>query len=181
MKNKTYSGFGMCKKSHCYTERIILFKRQNSITALIFLIIISGCSPDRHGNLGIKNGRLSVCPDTPNCVSSQSSNSSNYIDPIHWTQNVPDIKSILIDTVNAMKRTRVVSHHKDYVHVEFISALFRFVDDVEFLIDEKNRTIHVRSASRVGYSDLGVNRKRVEKIRKTFSGFLSATSHKQLN
>jgi uncharacterized protein (DUF1499 family) len=140
-------------------------------------MIISGCSPECHGNLGIKNGRLSACPDTPNCVSSQSIKKSDYIDPIVWPQNFPDIKSILFDTINAMKRTRIVSHDKNYVHVEFTTAVFRFVDDVEFLIDEKNRTIHVRSASRVGYSDLGVNRKRVEKIRKNFSRlFNKATS-----
>ena len=134
---------------HCYTARIIPLKIQNTITGLIFLMIFPGCSSDRYGNLGIKNGRLSACPDTPNCVSSQSIKKSDYIDPIHWPQNVPDIKNILFDTINAMRRTRIVSHDKNYVHVEFISALLRFVDDVEFLIDEKNRTIHVRSASRI--------------------------------
>ena len=169
--------FDSRKKSHCYTERIIPLKIQNTITVLIFLMTFPGCSSDRYGNLGIKNGRLSACPDTPNCVSSQSIKKSDYIDPIHWPKNVPDIKSILFDTINTMKRTRIVSQGKNYVHVEFTTAVFHFVDDVEFLIDEKNRTIHVRSASRVGYSDLGVNRKRVEEIRKTFSRlFTKATS-----
>jgi uncharacterized protein (DUF1499 family) len=170
--------FDSCTNSHCRTKRIIPLKIQNTITVLIFLMIISGCASDRYGNLGIKNGRLSACPATPNCVSSQSIKKSNYIDPIHWPQNVPDIKNILFDTINAMRRTRIVSHDKNYVHVEFTTALFRFVDDVEFLIDEKNRIIHVRSASRVGYSDLGVNRKRVEKIRKTFSRFFTKATSK---
>ena len=170
--------FDSCKNNHCRTERTIPLKRQNTITVLLSLMMISGCASDRYGNLGIKNGRLSACPDTPNCVSSQSIKKSDYIDPIHWPQNVPDIKNILFDTINAMKRTRIVSHDKNYVHVEFTSALLRFVDDVEFLIDEKNRTIHVRSASRVGYSDLGVNRKRVEKIRKTFSRFFTKAASK---
>ena len=175
--SNTYLDFDSRKKSRCCTGRIIPLKRQNSITVLTFLLLISGCASDRYGNLGIKNGRLSACPDTPNCVSSQSTKKSDYIDPIHWPQNVPDIKNILFDTINTMKRTRIVSHDENYVHVEFTTALFRFIDDVEFLIDEKNRTIHVRSASRVGYSDLGVNRKRVEKIRKTFSRrFKKATS-----
>ena len=169
--------FNGCTNSHCCTKRIIPLKRQDIFTVLIFLLLISGCSSDRYGNLGIKNGELRACPDTSNCVSSQSIKKSDYIAPIHSPKNVSGIKNILLETINAMKRTRIVSHDKNYVHVEFTSALFRFVDDVEFLIDEKNRTIHVRSASRVGYSDLGVNRKRVEKIRKTFSSlFTKATS-----
>ena len=55
-----------------------------------------------------------------------------------------------------------------YIHTEFTSAFFRFVDDVEFLLDDGTRTIHVRSASRVGYSDFGVNRRRVEELRSRF-------------
>ena len=124
--------FDCLKKSHRYTERIIPLKRQNTITVLLFLMMISGCASDRYGNLGIKNGRLSACPDTPNCVSSQSIKKSDYIDPIHWSQNIPDIKNILFDTINTMKRTRIVSHDKNYLHVEFTSALFRFIMMLSF-------------------------------------------------
>ncbi len=67
-----------------------------------------------------------------------------------------------------MKRARIITAQKGYIHAEFTSFLFRFVDDVEFVLDEGSKTIHVRSASRVGYSDLGVNRKRVEAIRSRF-------------
>jgi len=67
-----------------------------------------------------------------------------------------------------MKRARVVTEDGCYIHVEFTSFVFRFVDDAEFLLDEAVKTIHVRSASRIGYSDLGVNRKRVEMIRSRF-------------
>ena len=134
--SNTYMDLDHCKKSRFCTERMIPFKIQISITVLILLMIISGCASDHYGNLGIKNGRLSACPDTPNCVSSQSIKKSVYVDPIHWPQNVPDIKNILFDTINTMKRTRIVSHDKNYVHVEFTSALFRFIDDVEFLMSE---------------------------------------------
>lgn len=67
-----------------------------------------------------------------------------------------------------MKRARIVAAEERYIHAAFTSALFRFVDDVEFFLDEGTRTIHVRSASRVGYSDFGVNRRRVEEIRTRF-------------
>ena len=67
-----------------------------------------------------------------------------------------------------MPRSQIVSSTNTYIHVEFTSLIFRFVDDVEFLFDDEKKLIHVRSASRVGYSDLGANRNRVEEIRKRF-------------
>jgi uncharacterized protein (DUF1499 family) len=69
-----------------------------------------------------------------------------------------------------MKRSNIVTEQELFVHTEFTSALFRFVDDAEFFIDDANKVIHVRSASRVGHSDMGVNRKRVEEIRALFLG-----------
>ena len=70
--------------------------------------------------------------------------------------------------IASLPRTQVVSHTNEYIHAECTSLIFRFVDDVEFLLDEEKYLIHVRSASRVGYSDLGVNRKRIETIRQQF-------------
>ena len=71
--------------------------------------------------------------------------------------------------VVGMKRSRVISSSGLYIHAEFTSALFRFVDDVEFFLDERASVIQVRSSSRIGSSDLGVNRKRVEDIRAAFN------------
>ena len=73
------------------------------------------------------------------------------------------------DLVAEMPRSKIVTVEASYLHVEFRSAFFRFVDDVEFLIDTEDQVIHFRSASRVGYSDLGVNRRRMERIREAFS------------
>ena len=70
--------------------------------------------------------------------------------------------------IGAMPRSKIVTADERYIHAEFSSGLFRFVDDVEFLIDPDTKTIHFRSASRVGRSDLGVNRKRMEEIRQRF-------------
>ena len=152
-----------------YTYCVVCGKKDNiRITALIFLIMIFGCSSAKYAGLGVKNGKLLPCPDTPNCVSSQSIEKKHSIDPICWTENTLEVKQILFDTIHSMKRARVVSHDTNYVHAEFTTAIFRFVDDVEFLIDKSKKIIHVRSASRVGYSDLGVNRRRVEKIRRIF-------------
>jgi uncharacterized protein (DUF1499 family) len=116
-------------------------------------------------NLGVRDGRLAPCPGSPNCVSSQSTDREHGIEPLRYTGSPAAAMDIVKKVVLNMKRTRIVAEEGLYLHAEFTSALFRFVDDVEFLIDERGAVIHVRSASRTGSSDLGVNRKRVEAIR----------------
>lgn len=111
---------------------------------------------------------LAGCPDTPNCVSSQATDSAHAIAPLRYRANAVDAMQRLRAIVNAMPRARVVSATDDYLHVEFTSAILRFVDDVEFRVDASQRLIHVRSASRVGRYDFGVNRRRVEGIRQAF-------------
>ena len=74
----------------------------------------------------------------------------------------------LVEVIDSMPRSRVISQTENYLYVEFSSLLFRFVDDVEFLIDTKNNKIDFRSASRVGYSDMGANRRRMTTLSKRF-------------
>jgi uncharacterized protein (DUF1499 family) len=112
--------------------------------------------------------RLSPCPDSPNCVSSQSTDSARFIEPLRYTGNLADARQKLIDLLEKSKRARVIRVETDYIHAEFRSLIFNFVDDVEFYFSSEDRIIHVRSASRTGYYDFGVNRKRVERLRATF-------------
>jgi uncharacterized protein (DUF1499 family) len=81
----------------------------------------------------------------------------------------------LAAVVNAMPRAKVITVKEDYVHAEFRSRLFGFVDDVEFFFDEDHKTIHLRSASRAGYYDFGMNRRRIERIRAQFSDLENAS------
>lgn len=122
-------------------------------------------------DLGVENGKLMPCPKTPNCVSSQAADKQHYIEPVYFSGNQVQAKDRLLQVLKSEKRTKILTEQEKYIRVEFTSALFRFVDDVEFYILEKQSeetVIHVRSASRVGSSDLGVNRKRVERIRSKF-------------
>jgi uncharacterized protein (DUF1499 family) len=118
--------------------------------------------------MGLSSGRLAACPDSPNCVSSQSADPRHAIDPLRYEGTAQKARERLVKAISGMKRARIVMAEERYIHAEFTSAFFRFVDDVEFLLDDGTRTIHVRSASRVGYSDFGVNRRRVEEIRSRF-------------
>jgi len=115
-------------------------------------------------------GPLAPCPDTPNCVSSQApeSDREHYIAPFRFSSDPAGAWQRLKVAVLAEKRVTVVAEEETYLHAEVRSLMFRFVDDVEFSLAAGAGLIHVRSASRVGYSDFGVNRKRLEHIRKAF-------------
>ena len=127
---------------------------------------------EKYPGLGIVNGRLAPCPNKPNCVSSQAAESDkqHYIEALTYNCEPEQALQRLERAIAGMKRSRVVAREADYWRAEFTSALWRFVDDVEFLFDDNAKRIDIRSASRVGYSDLGVNRKRIEEIRRRFSG-----------
>lgn len=118
--------------------------------------------------LGVENSKLQACPSSPNCVSSQADDKSHFIEPINATGSILAVKNALLEIVKTSPRAKV-SHVEDtYIRAEYTSRIFRFVDDIEFLIMETKPDevlIHVRSASRVGRSDFGVNRERVEHIR----------------
>jgi len=140
------------------TERIL-----STIVVLSMLSI--GCTGVRPVNLGIKDGKLAPCPSTPNCVSSQSSDREHAVEPLSFTGTVAEAHAEIRKIILSMKRSRIITDMDSYIHAEFSSAVFRFVDDVEFQFDEGTKVIHVRSAARLGHSDLGVNRRRVEDIR----------------
>lgn len=136
---------------------------------LLLLVLMFGCSTGRPVNLGITDGKLLPCPDSPNCVSSQSQDKRHFIEPIRYEGDLKKARDRLIAAIQVMKRARIVTVRDDYIHAEFTSAVFRFVDDVEFYFDDDSKTIHMRSAARIGYSDFGVNRKRLEEIISMFN------------
>lgn len=121
----------------------------------------------RPTNLGIRQRKLASCPNTPNCVSSQSQDVKHKIEPFTYDSTPTKALANLRTVIQNTARTKIVKETSNYLYVEFISAIMGFVDDVEFYLDEDTKVIHVRSASRLGQSDLGVNRKRVETIRQS--------------
>ena len=134
--------------------------------ALTFLL--TACSVNEPTKTKATNDRLSPCPTSPNCVSSLSEDKSHYVEPLRYNGTLEEAREKLISVIHSMKRVEIITAEIDYIHATFKSALFGFVDDVEFSFDDQRKVIDVRSASRTGYSDLGVNRKRVEEIRKRF-------------
>lgn len=135
------------------------------------LFLLSGCSSSRPVNLGLHNQQLIPCPETPNCRSSFASVTDNvhYIQPLQHQLSLTEAHAKLLKILQKLPRTKIITNNKNYIYAECTSLVFRFVDDVEFYLDDTNKVIHWRSASRVGYSDWGVNLKRLEQIRTLWS------------
>jgi uncharacterized protein (DUF1499 family) len=117
--------------------------------------------------LGVRDGKLAACKRTPNCVSSQAdpADKEHYVAPIAVHGDAQEVIGEVRATVESMDGARVIREMPGYLYAEYRSRLLRFVDDVEFAYDEKAQVLHLRSASRVGRRDFGVNRERVEAIR----------------
>ena len=129
--------------------------------------LLAACAGERPGNLGVRNDRLSACPSSPNCVSSQASDERHRIAPLAFNGDPDAAFARLKQTLTRRNDTAVIEERPGYLRVELRTTFF--VDDGEFLLDRVGRIIHVRSASRLGYSDLGKNRSRMEDIRREFS------------
>ena len=126
---------------------------------LAFLPLLSACAGEPPQNIGVNEGRLAACPDSPNCVSSFETREDHQIEPLN--ANLSAVEQLLLSRGD----TNIVNVGTNYLHAEFTSRLMGFVDDVEFLFDTNSGLTHVRSASRVGYSDMGANRNRIEDLR----------------
>lgn len=141
-------------------EANVLFSNYPLNMAAIFHF--EGTVPD---NLGIHDGQLSPCPPSPNCVVSQKTDETHEIDPIEYQSNRQQAKETLLKILSALPDTKVVEETDNYIHTESRSKLMGFVDDGEFYFPDDEKVIKIRSAARLGESDLGVNRRRLEQIR----------------
>ncbi len=131
------------------------------------LLVVLSMSSRKQPELGLLNGQLRPCPATPNCVCSEQQVEGAFVEPLGYTSTADDawrrIKQAVVETGGV-----VLIEQNGYLHARYETPLMRYVDDIELRLDENKQVIHVRSASRVGHSDLGANRKRVERIRATF-------------
>jgi uncharacterized protein (DUF1499 family) len=128
-------------------------------------------SGDRPTTLGVTEGSFAPCPSSPNCVSSQSRDGKHRIEPLALVGTPAETLEQLKGIITQLPRAEIIAATDSYLYAEFTSALMGFVDDVEFYVDPVENVVQVRSASRLGESDLGVNRKRIETIRQKLNGF----------
>ncbi len=146
------------------------------ITLMLLMLVLSVLS--RSGSApGLIAGRLSPCPDRPNCVCSElTADAAASIEPLPLpsTMDSADVMSLVGEIINAMGG-KIKTAEQNYIASTFNSAVFGFVDDLELRIASDEGVIHIRSASRIGYSDAGVNKQRVERFRTRFFDAVRAT------
>ena len=138
--------------------------KKTVVVILCTALLLSACAGDRPANLGVINGALAACPDSPNCVSSQASDERHRIEPFATGDDPDAAFARLAEIVRRRPDATVINSTDTYLRVELRTTFF--TDDAEFLLDRERRLIQLRSSSRLGYSDLGLNRRRIEEIRR---------------
>ncbi|MGZ5006531.1 MAG: DUF1499 domain-containing protein [Methylobacter sp.] len=133
-----------------------------TLKTAFYLIVMTLSTPSQAAEK-----QLPACPSSPNCVSSQAATADreHFIAPFKITGNAEAAWAALKKALSSQSRMVITSETGDMLHAEATSLVFRFVDDIDVILDAGAKLIHIRSASRTGYSDFGVNRKRVEKLR----------------
>lgn len=140
------------------------------LLAALIAVMLSACSGSRPAFLGSEQSALTLCPSSPNCVSSlDTENETHKIAPIPY-DDFEQTRRNLVDLIRTNPASELIVDSPNYLYAEYTSALMRFVDDVEFLFDQERNKIDVRSASRLGHSDFDVNRERIEHIRSQLLG-----------
>ena len=135
------------------------------VILMLTLTPLLSCAGKRPSNLGVSDNSLAPCPSSPNCVSSDARDRDRQVSPLQLAAAPAEAWRAVREVVLDLPRTRIVKETEDYLHAECRSALFGFIDDLELHLRPAEKIIAIRSASRLGYSDLGVNRSRVEGLR----------------
>jgi len=142
-------------------------KRSMRIYILLVTLgaFINGCSGTKSDKNGVGNEVSAGCPDRPNCVSSQAHDKKHAIEPFRLEGDPTAAWNAITVIIGSLPRTSIVKATESYLHAECKSRLFGFIDDLEFHLDRVTGVIDIRSASRAGYYDFGVNRRRLSDLR----------------
>ena len=132
---------------------------------IVVTVAVIGCAGSQTAYNMKSQDRFATCPDTPNCVSSETQDPRHAVAPMQLAGNSEKEWAEIRTVVGALPRSRIVTATEHYLHATLKSRLFGFIDDLELKLDPHTKMIGIRSASRTGAYDLGVNRRRVENLR----------------
>jgi uncharacterized protein (DUF1499 family) len=133
---------------------------------VVYMVVKNNLTPK---NLGVNNGKLSKMPNKPNAVSSQTNEKDKQIEAMEFKVNLAASKERIIKAIETYGNAKIITNENNYIYAVFTTGKMKYHDDVEFYFDESEKLIHVRSASRIGYSDMGLNRERYNKLREIYN------------
>ena len=145
-----------------------LSSRMRLACLVFYLTVVMVINPWTTGGAAMDTARFSPCSASPNCVSSEAQEGKHFVAPLRYDGDRLAARRKMIDLLKSQKRVTITDMQADYIRAEFRSLVFRFVDIVEFYFPQEDRIVHVKSASQSGYYDFGVNRRRIEHLRKFF-------------
>jgi len=135
------------------------------ILAVVLIVVLVMVSKNmKTPELGVENGLFKPLSSKPNGVSSQAKDESKLVEPLLFSGNLEETKKLLKEVCQSYGDVKIVKEETYYIHVVFTTGTMKYNDDVEFYLDEKNQLVHYRSESRVGYSDMGLNRERYDAL-----------------
>ena len=132
---------------------------------VIYMLVKNNLTPN---NLGVNNGKLAKMPNKPNAVSSQTEEKDKKVEALEFKGNLKNSKDQVIKAIEDYGNDKIIKNEANYIYVVFTTGIMKYHDDVEFYFDESKRIIQIRSASRIGYSDMGLNRERYNKLREVY-------------
>lgn len=143
--------------------------KPRTVFPLLGLLLLTGCSGTAPSNLGLHNGSFTPCPDSPNCVSSDEKRESHFVSPIKFSITAKQAFEHSKKYFSSSSNFKITTVKPNYLRIEDTSMIMGFVDDIELNVRPDEKIIAIRSASRVGHSDFGVNKERVERFRLEFN------------
>lgn len=135
----------------------------------------SGASGRTTSACGLRDGHLLDCPAAPRCVATGASRPARRVAPIGYPGERAEVHAILIGVLRSWPRTEIVTVRADYIHAVQKTRWLGFADDLECHLPAAERLVHLRSAARSGWYDFGVNRDRVERLRRAVNQRLAET------
>lgn len=150
-------------------------KRVNLLTVGLVSACLCGCSSLRPRETGLQDGKLRPCPPAPKCVSSYYRSGIHHIEPLTYNTSRDKAYATLVEVLNGMERSSIITRREDYLHVQFELRPIKWIDNAEFLFEEDEKVIHYCSspAAPVGFWDWGENKRRARKIRRLFNAALA--------
>jgi uncharacterized protein (DUF1499 family) len=132
------------------------------VGALVIVVLSLGVIKNNKtpNGLGVNNGKLAEISKKPNNVSSQTNEKEKYVEPLNFIDDLAKSKAKIINILNEYPGAKIIKNENNYIYAVFTTGTMKYKDDVEFYFDENSNVIHYRSSSRIGYSDMGLNRKR---------------------